>query len=519
MHPLNRKATPVADFIDPYADQQNWPENVRVNKENLEAVLRTHDINVESSYFPTLDPDEYDWRATGGSTVDRKDGYRGRTINDSNMIPTVRDLTTWHPYCKRTLSLYEMYLFGPDYHMTLDPLVPPQSEEEFWKQYELMMMAEAIWNNFLTANQSSFSVPEMVRRAYRDGDMFLHVDKTQWPWKATFYDSEEIGESAGQGDRGIISDDNDITKVVAYRRIDPDSKELVAQIPADQMYHIKIDVDTNQKRGKSRFASSIVIARILEGFTITESTHRQIQASIVIRRRVEGGGGTTKLALANSRTRQTSDGVNLNRLKPGTEIWEPRGITTEFVQPKSDFSDASPLAAFLIRHLAATSGWSYSMIAQDSGQGNLASEQLAEGPVKQMIRFERNKFAPVLLDLFKGLVAAGAARNEMGSSYRGANIFNDYKAQFSYGSDMEREALKVAQANNLLYMDNAASARDLCEMSGKNWYKTLARILSERKLGIFPPSYQMPSNDNRKDSSSDNASDGSGTNQDKANGK
>jgi hypothetical protein len=516
MHPLNNlaHAKAVASFIDQEAQEQRWPENVPVNKETLEAVAQTHDIHIESSYFPTLDPDEYDWRTTG-SPRDRKDGYRGRTVNDSNMVPTVRDLTTWHPYCKRALALYEMYLFGPDYYMTLDPVELPQTEDEFWNQYDLIMLAEGVWTRFLEANQTSFSVSEMVRRAYRDGDMFLHVDKTQWPWKVRFYDTEEIGESAGQGDEGIITADDDVTNIKAYRRIDADSKSIVREIPANEMYHVKVDADTNQRRGKSRFASAITIARILEGFTITESTHRQIQASIVIRRRVEGGGAATKLALNNSRTRQTSDGVSLDRLKAGTTIYEPRGITTEFVQPKSDFSDASPLAAFLIRHLAASTGWSYSMIAQDSGQGNLASEQLAEGPVKQMVRFERSLFASVLVDLFKQLITAAAAKNELGSGYRGSSVFVDYTPKFSFGTDMEREALKVAQANNLLYMDNAASARDLCEMSGKNWYKTLARILSERKLGIFPPSYQMPSNDDRKDSSSDNATDGSGTNQGK----
>ena len=330
------------------AEEQKWPEGVPVTAENIQEVSRTHDVVYsESIYSPTIDPDEYDWAPRlGVNRRQSKSGYRGR-YNESDAYIVSRDLSTWHPYCRRAITLYEMYIFGPDYYMSLSPKEPPSTLEDLKRHYTLMLLAEQVWEDTLTANAGAFSLQELVRRLYRDGEVFVEVIRSGWPWALRFIDKEEIGDSAGaEGDQGIITAENDINNILAYRVITVDTKEEVRRISAANMVHIAIDKDSNEKRGRPRMLSSFEIARMLEGFTMTEATHRQMQASIVIRRRVDGGAAVAERVLNNSRTGTTASGTSYERWGKGTILTEPKGLTTEFVQPKSDFNDASPLARF-----------------------------------------------------------------------------------------------------------------------------------------------------------------------------
>lgn len=520
MKPLQPLSLPkteidVQKFLDQSATEQQWPEGLPLTAKNIEEVAKTHDITFsESVYSPLLDADEYDWTGPTNRLNGRtKEGYRGRTQEDK-AFHVSRDLTKWHPFCRRAITLYEMYLFGPDCYFTINPILPSKSEEELLSHYDRMLLAESVWEELLAANRGAFSLSELVRRLYRDGEVFIEKVKDVWPWKLRFIDCEEINDTqGGTGDQGIIAEAGDINSVIAYRVIDISTQQEVRLIPAANMIHITCDKDSNEKRGKPRLLSSLEVSRMLEGFTMTEATHRKMQASIVLRRKVEGGGAVAQQVLRNSRTGTNSAGTSYERFGFGTILTEPKGMTTEFVQPKSDFSDASPLARFLLTHVAATTGWSYSMLSQDSSQGNLASEQLAEGPVATMVCYERSKILPYLLDLWKEVLTARASARVLGSDYRGESLWTDYQPYVNFGSEYSREAMKDAQANNMVYMNNAMSAQDICEENGRNWIKTAVRIISERKMGIFPPSYQMPSGQDTANSSKDNATKGSGTNQ------
>ena len=505
------------DYLDQEAETQDWPNGLPITQQAIEEISRTHDVySSESVYSPLVDADEYDWSggAAQNANRSRKEGYRGRT-NEQNAYVISRDLTQWHPFCRRAITLYRMYLFGPDCYMSINPRKPAESIEELMLHYQRMLDAEDVWQNMLKANLGAFSLDELVLRLYRDGEVFIEKNKDTWPWKLRFIDREEIGEEGGgtSGDRGIITAEDDTNTVVGYRQIDVDTKKEIRVIPASDMVHIAIDKDSNEKRGRPRLLSSLEIGRMLEGFTITETTHRKMQASIVIRRRIAGGSQVAQQVLRNSRTGTTSTGTSYERWGHGTILTEPKGMETEFVQPKSDFSDAGPLARFLLTHVAATTGWSYSMLSQDSSQGNLASEQLSEGPVATMVDYERSIILPYLLLLWEELLTEAARRNEMGTAYRGSSAWVDYVPYFNFGGAWDREAMKNAQANNMQYMNNATSAQDICERNGRNWIKTIVRILNERKLGIFPPSYQMPTAQDNSKSSADNATKGSGTNQ------
>jgi hypothetical protein len=289
-------------------------------------------------------------------------------------------------------------------------------------------------------------------------------------------------------------------------------------------------VDSNVKRGRSRFQSVIGIVKQLETFIATEVKHRNLQASIVVVRKVNGTSQNARFLLDNQRTGTSTQGdVTLSREKinPGSILSMGKNIDIEFKQPDTNFSDASPLASLLIMQIAVATGWTYPMISADPGQGALANSLVEQGPVHQMVEAERKFFRCDLEDIFKRVISAAFRDTGYSAEFKklGLNSSDDlwegYDLHFRYGQVVSRDPQKDAQAANIGVLNKSMSRAEFCRRVNADPDQMRREVIEEsgmkdpNGLPLYPAqlSNQMPDAQAMADSSSSNASKGQGTNQ------
>lgn len=457
------------------------------------------------------DPDAEDWlRATSG--MDRWQGvmleeHRLRSVN------AVRWLCAFQPNVKRALGLYQNYVLGRGFAVTLrrrEMDRPPTEAEK-----KVTETASRVWDELLRANFGSWSPREFGVRAWRDGDSFTHLmPGSEWPAKLRFYDTEGI--SGGQADElGIVTDPNDPTVPLRYLVWDQKKGMAAGSIDAEDMVHVKIDVDSNIRRGQSRFVAVVDSMKKFRAFVDNEVTHRNLQSSIVMHRKMKGTAAQIDTHLDNLKTSTTNyrdaDGtqsLRREKVRPGSIVTTNMGVEIDFKHPDSNFTDASPLARLLVAQTCAATGWPYFMVAGDSADSSYASSLVQESPVVLMVQDEQDFFARYFERIFLwALDRAGAAGRFAGLP---ESPLDDFVVDFSFPSLVTRDGLKEAQATNIYRMAGGLSAAEVSRRAGADPVQMQAEMNDELERGFGNAAAAMNPDPADKTAGGDNAT---GTNQ------
>ncbi|MCA9039668.1 MAG: phage portal protein [Planctomycetaceae bacterium] len=306
----------------------------------------------------------------------------------------VRLLVRENPHARNVLRLMEVYVVGPELQLSHQPRLREGEEED----RELTRLATSLWKDFLRENQRHFSYREYARRTWRDGETFLRQFETEmWPPTVRFIDPEQIGATVDQPDsEGIITQRNDVETPLYYLQIEPGSGELLEQIPAAEIFHTRINVDSNQKRGESLFAPILESLSSFNKWVDTELLARKLQASIVLWRKVQGSASAaTQLAdgAQTSSSRYMGESVRRERFAPGTILTTSGGTDLQYLSPNTNFGDAVPLGRLLLLCTAAGAGLPEFMLTSDASNASYSSTMVAEGPAVKLFQAEQNFFA------------------------------------------------------------------------------------------------------------------------------
>lgn len=483
-----------------------WPEGLEFNRENLRRIAREYDVYYEGiNILP--EPDEDDWRE-----VDQSKNGRSTKRPDTQKIFKFRALCQENTYCKRALKLYKIYVFGSDFTPTLEARDPTMSREERLKH---QMKAAELWEQLLEFNHDAWSPEEHGKRAWREGDAITWATKVGDNLALRFIDPEDLNHPEHPDWNGIETDPNDATQRYTYY-VSYNGIQVDFEVPAEDIYHTRLDADAVESRGYSRFEPVIKPSRFIDALIETETYHRQLQASIVLVRKVAGGKGTAQILLDNNKTgtRQYADGstMSMEKLRKGSILTTPTGVEYEFKQPSSNFSDATPLVNMLIRQVSVATGWPFSMLSADSSEGTLASEIANESPVGQMVADERKDLSVPIKAIFKRLLTLKINEFEGFSSIE--ELLKKFKISMKYGLNAQRDPLKFAQALNIPVMQGAMSRRQMSRMLELDPDQMQEEVKQEVESGLYGANgTQMPTAQDSAKSSQNNAQGGSGGNQ------
>ncbi len=363
---------------------------------------------LEESRSTTVAEDPGNWTLLGASTH-QLTGEERAELRDQ-----ARKLVRENPHARNILRLLEAYVVGEGLRLSFT-LPNRNGTQPDRKQTEPI---RKLWNQFLDANRAHFSFREYARRVWRDGECFVRIyADTNWPPQVRFIDPEWIGPTSASPDsQGIETEPGDVETVRYYLKIDPNNGELIERIPANEILHSRIGVDSNEKRGVSFFASILDSLDQFQQWQETELRARKLQSSIVLWRKVQGGPAQAN-ALAQAAKTGTLPGipqdVNQERVRPGSILTTSAGTEIRFLQPDTNFGDAIPLGRMLLLGIASGAGIPEFMLTADASNGNYASTMVAEGPAVKLFQCEQNYFCGEFERLWKRLMQEAVFQNRL----------------------------------------------------------------------------------------------------------
>lgn len=442
-------------------------------RENMETLARAaRFLSRESSYNIPVedDPDIYDWKNSSRELKEDEIDEADR----AGIRRSIRYLAKRNPCVKSALRLYRSYVFGRGFSINL---IPRDKESEVTEtQRKVMDAVDRAWQDFLEHNRRWWTIREFGHRTWRDGELFtLKVPSNRAEFgiggipEVRFIDPEEIDDPTGQQTKGIITKDGDPTQPIAYTRINVTTRELIRAIPASEIWHKKIDVDSNVKRGVTRFLSTIWFAQQHRSVLENETTHRKMQSSMVIHRKVAGGPAAVSSVSDNAKTGETTypEGTfRREKMRAGMMVTTNRNIEIEFKHPESNFSDASPLIKNLVLQLAAATGWPYYMITGDSTDSSLANALVQESPVVLMIDEERGDFGPELIDIWRWVIGEAVSAKVVNGFGSIDKLLEEFEPSPMFPSIVTRDRMKEVQANNIGIMNGSLSVAEVSRRDG-----------------------------------------------------
>lgn len=458
------------------------------------------------------DDDAEDWKSLDKIEDDREKRFK-----------QARYLVRKCPHVKRTQNLYQYYILGNKYRPSVAPIIEDYDEldeSDEKKHKKIAKQVDKAWKTFRRENRRSWTPAEKLSRAIRDGEVITWIKDREWPPAFRFKDPEEITDGKGDsGTKGIKTDPNDVTVPLHYQVYDSERGEVVQEIGAEDITHWKINVDSNEKRGRTQYESTIDIVRQLMSLVHNEVTHRTAQSAIVLIRKVAGRNKPRQLA-DNAYTSTTSypeREISREKLRAGSIITSSNNVEYEFAQPQGNFSDATPLITLLVSHLSAATGWTIAQITTDPSGGNFASSMVNESPVLQMIEYWQGEFADNMDEEFRIVVDAALEAGEI--EYEGDDFWEEYTPEYHFPRVANISPKDNAQVINLGIVNRTLSRAEGRRQLGLDDAKLNYELQKEDEAAVADMAAQInatggsnPTMQNQRQTAQNNAG-GGGTNQ------
>jgi capsid protein len=418
---------------------------------------RLVDLTEGSTNLPVSE-DPGRWTMLGG------DGGRLDEPRRRDARSEARRLVAHNPHARNILRLLESYVTGPGLSLThrRRGVAADQSDDGL-----LTARADALWREFLGANQLHYSHREHARRSWRDGECFIRkFAGIAWPPQLRYVDPEAIGPSADAPDtQGIVTEPHDVETPLEYVRVDPSSSRVLERIPADQMLHTRLGVDSNQKRGVTIFLPVQHMLECFHKWVETELLARKLQSSIVLWRKVQGSpqqaAALADAVSSGSSLEPGAGSVRRETLRPGTILTTNHGTEIQYLQPNTNFGDAVPLGRVLLLCTAAGAGLPEFMLTSDASNSNYASTMVAEGPAVKLFQSEQQFFAAEFTRLWRWIMADAVALRLLP-----ADFFDVVEPSWSFPQLVSRDRPRERMADVRLVESRVLSRAEVARRDG-----------------------------------------------------
>jgi hypothetical protein len=361
----------------------------------------------EATNLVTEKSDAGGWSLTGASNV-------GHNLTDQvKMIQQARKFYRFDPNGRASLQNLVYYVIGEGVKIT------PQSQDE---------RVHRLWREFWEAprNMMGLRQNEIVLRTFRDGEVMLQyfgadaLGAKTWKTSVRFRDPElcvdpgiEFAGPGGAGSQGIkVDPDDPETPIEFYFKKAYDSS-TIERLPADQIQHLKIFADSEQKRGESFIQPVMDLFAQYKDWLRYRIILNKVRTAIVLIRKVEGGTSDDVKAIAGKIAQSSTSREGVTQKKapnPGTIINAGAGVDYKFESANINATDAAEDGRNIKLGMAAgTTEPEY--IFGDASNANYASTLIAEAPfvksVKYWQKFFEYQFKEMYRRVLKQAVDAG----------------------------------------------------------------------------------------------------------------
>jgi capsid protein len=341
------------------------------------------------------------------------------------------------------------------------------------------------WQEFEQINNWNQREKEIVRRTFRDGECFLRF----------FTEQSVLSEKAGQTVIRFISplEIVDPTGIVSYGiETDPDDIEtplfyywsrggiLKEKISAEEMLHIKILADSDEKRGRSILEVIMPLIAKYEQWLNDRIVLNKIRTAIaLVRKRTTPAAArlsTISPPEQVSSSSSTTDTIPSQRklLKAGSVITTPPGVELEYLNPNLDSRDVQADGRAIL--LAMTAGISIPeyMLTGDASNANMASTMVSESPGVREFQDWQDFFQGVFKEIFRRVIQAHI-------NYGTLPFNTDLNCDVNYPSIIHRNFKEEVEAWSMVYDRKLISKETWRGKLGLNSETEKERIIAEQE--------------------------------------
>ena len=341
------------------------------------------------------------WERTGGQKP-----YEHTAADQESMLKQCRNAARFDANAKAALQTAVFYIVGEGVK------VMPQSKDP---------RIQKLWREFWEAprNKMALRFPELVLRTLRDGETLLQFfskddnDKPSWKTTVRFRDVQLLTqpplEYGGPGDgasQGIKVDPLDPEKAISFYLKKSYTGNEIDTVPAEDMLHIKLNADSEQKRGESFLQAALPLFTYYGDWLKYRIILNKVRTAIVMIRKVEGGTSDDVKAIAN-KIAASSTAKNGEERKqfpgPGTVINASAGVDYRFENANIAAGDASEDGRNIKLGMAAATNMP-EYVFGDASNANYASTMIAESPFVKGIRFWQTFFEEHLKEIYRHVI-------------------------------------------------------------------------------------------------------------------
>lgn len=426
---------------------------------------------VESLLTEAIQDDMKGWDQIGGKSL--------ATLSFKDDIPTLR---------QESRKAYYRDAYGRGLIRTMVKFVIGAGIIVDFTEKDEKKLADILrwWNRFKKEIRWFSFLTEIVRRTFRDGEVFLRkVSQKGKPLTFRFIDPDLIA------DDGIKKDPTDAETTVSYtvRSLNGGTEE---SIPAEEMIHILLDADRNMKRGRPllevQFPFLTKHAKWLDARMILS----YIRTSVALVREVQGSPMDLSRLRSQYQTSRSAGGETnkTKMLKPGSILTSTPGSKWTMLSPNLDARDASTDGRNLQLGMSAGSGLPDVYVTGDYANSNFASTVVAQNPAIREFEFAQNFFAEPFSDIVEAVLLDGIAQGRIHAVKiidAGEEEYDtDLNFEIKYPPLIKRDLANEVMAYKTLNEMGSMSVRTITLRVGENPDAEQAQIALERQQGTGP---------------------------------
>lgn len=336
--------------------------------------------------------DEADWIKLGGSAEKELDLSDQETLRDQATKSYYKN-----PHGRNIFRLFEKYVAGHGFGIEPMSSIPPV--KEYWKRF---------WK----VNKMALKKKEIVRRAFRDGEVFIQYFPAQ--------NKEDIMEIRFMNPAFVTDPDDQKVEDENIKygiKTNPDDIEDVKsyyyngiEIPAEKVQHIKIMVDSDVLRGRS----------FIEPILPSLASYKMWQKDRIELNRLRNTMGLLKHVTGNptqaaniaskyeTSNKLNADGTTKAKAPKGVSVWTAnKGVDYELKTPNLQATDVQKDGRAMLLTQAAGSGLPEYMISSDASNSNMASTMIAEGPAVMEFEDWQDFFAYHYQEMYERVINDG----------------------------------------------------------------------------------------------------------------
>lgn len=307
-----------------------------------------------------------------------------------------RLLAACNEYARNALAVRQAYIVGTGIKTTVMPVKGAEEDQAALKLAQDVQQYLERWSALVKLPKLQ---KETVLRCDRDGETFLRSYKRD-ALELRFVEPEHVGDYDGQTPFGIVTDEDDITEVLAYL-VRAGDGEQYKKVKAEEVTHIKCNTDSGIKRGLPFLFPIFTILERIEKVDENMAAVIAIQAAIAMIRRNPAQKSTAVSSAVSSnadfsRTNPYGGGTDYyKKYRAGTILDVDGNTEYEFPAIGANIGGIAEAKSSLLRTAAAGVCMAEYMITSDASNGNFASSQVAESPCISIFLATQHDFCEV----------------------------------------------------------------------------------------------------------------------------